>query len=115
MASKTVWIVGGLAFAVAVGTVTYVSYHESPAAKDAAGTIVEARRAIADNPGSSNGSSSTTNGSNDAGNGSSIDQAGADDRARQRGPDGYGDRSDADGNVMKGTTDTTSGTTGNIK
>jgi|SRR5215472_7451998 len=80
MASKTVWIVGGL---LAVGAIAYVSYHGASAGKDAAGTIVEAKRTLADNPGSTNGATTSgtshTNRSDDAGN-QSADQSGADGR-----------------------------------
>ena len=46
MSSKTVWVAGGLVLAVAA--VAYLGYHDSPAGKDAAGTIVQAKRAYAD-------------------------------------------------------------------
>jgi hypothetical protein len=46
MASKTVWIVGGVV--VAIGAIAYLSYNKAPAGKDAAGTIVEAKRALSD-------------------------------------------------------------------
>src|SRR5579862_4353085 len=46
MTNKTLWIVGGVV--VAVGAVAYVMYSGSPAGKDAAGTIVEAKRVISD-------------------------------------------------------------------
>src|SRR5258705_4762965 len=46
MASRTVWIVGGLV--VAIGAIAYLSYNKAPAGKDAAGTIVEAKRGRAD-------------------------------------------------------------------
>jgi hypothetical protein len=49
MASKTVLIVGGLI--VALGAVAYISMNGAPASKDAAGTIVEAKRARADGAG----------------------------------------------------------------
>src|SRR5437762_14200180 len=45
MASKTVWIVGGVV--VAIGAIAYLSYNKAPAGKDAAGTILEAKRARA--------------------------------------------------------------------
>src|SRR2546430_1853760 len=45
MASRTVWIVGGVV--VAIGAIAYLSYNKAPAGKDAAGTIVEAKRARA--------------------------------------------------------------------
>ena len=46
MSGKTVWVVGGLV--LAVGAVAYLSYHETPSGKDAAGTIVAAKRAYVD-------------------------------------------------------------------
>jgi len=46
MASRTVWIVGGLV--VAIGAIAYLSHNKAPAGKDAAGTIVEAKRARAE-------------------------------------------------------------------
>jgi hypothetical protein len=47
-----VWIVGGLV--VAIGAIAYLSYNKAPAGKDAAGTIVEAKRARADGTNSFN-------------------------------------------------------------
>jgi len=52
MASKTVWIVGGLV--VAIGVVAYVAFKPGPANTDAAGTIAEAKRARADGTNSFN-------------------------------------------------------------
>jgi hypothetical protein len=52
MASKTVWIVGGVV--VAIGAIAYLSYNKAPAGKDAAGTIVEAKRARTDGTNSFN-------------------------------------------------------------
>jgi len=52
MASRTVWIVGGLV--VAIGAIAYLSHNKAPAGKDAAGTIVEAKRARADGTNSFN-------------------------------------------------------------
>ena len=46
MSSKTVWVAGGLVLAVAA--VAYLGYYDSPAGKDASGTIVQAKRAYAD-------------------------------------------------------------------
>jgi hypothetical protein len=46
MASRTVWIGGGLVVAIAV--VGYFAYTASPSGNGAAGTIVEAKRAQAD-------------------------------------------------------------------
>ena len=51
MSGKSVWVVGGLV--LAIGAVAYLSYHETPAGKDAAGTIVEAKRAISESSSSS--------------------------------------------------------------
>jgi hypothetical protein len=42
MSSKTVWVAGGLVLAVAA--VAYLGYYDSPAGKDASGTIVQAKR-----------------------------------------------------------------------
>ena len=42
MSSKTVWVAGGLV--LAVSAVVYLSYYDSSAGKDAAGTIVESKR-----------------------------------------------------------------------
>ena len=69
MSGKTVWVVGGLV--LAVGAVAYLSYHETPSGKDAAGTIVAAKRAYVDGTsgsgtGSQTGSSNT--GSDSSGN-----------------------------------------------
>jgi hypothetical protein len=52
MPSKTVWIAGGIV--VAIGAIAYLSYNKAPAAKDAAGTIVEAKRARSDGTNSFN-------------------------------------------------------------
>jgi hypothetical protein len=41
MTRKTVWIGGGLI--VAIGVLAYLSYHQAPAVKDAAGSLVMAR------------------------------------------------------------------------
>ncbi len=40
MSRKTVWIAGGLI--LAIGVLAYLSYHQAPAMKDAAGTLVAA-------------------------------------------------------------------------
>jgi hypothetical protein len=40
MSRKTVWIAGGLI--LAIGVLGYLSYHQAPATKDAAGTLVAA-------------------------------------------------------------------------
>jgi hypothetical protein len=47
-----VWIVGGLV--VAIGAIAYLSHNKAPAGKDAAGTIVEAKRARSDGTNSFN-------------------------------------------------------------
>ena len=95
MASKTVWIVGGLV--VALGVVAYLSYHTAPAGKDAAGTIVEAKRARADGTNTFNPAptSSTTD---DRGDIRADDRAGADRAGADRaGADRAGaDRAGAD-------------------
>jgi hypothetical protein len=52
MPSKTVWIAGGIV--VAIGAIAYLSYNKAPAGKDAAGTIVEAKRARSDGTNSFN-------------------------------------------------------------
>ena len=51
MTGKTVWIAGGVV--LAVGVAAYLTY-QTPAAPDAAGTIVEAKRAHADGTNSFN-------------------------------------------------------------
>ena len=66
MSGKTVWVVGGLV--LAIGAVAYLSYHETPAGKDAAGTIVEAKRVRADG----------TNSAGPATTASTTDQSAAD-------------------------------------
>ena len=55
MSGKTVWVVGGLV--LAIGAVAYLSYHETPSGKDAAGTIVAAKRAYVDGTSASGGGS----------------------------------------------------------
>jgi len=55
MSGKTVWVVGGLV--LAVSAVAYLSYHETPSGKDAAGTIVAAKRAYVDGTSASGGGS----------------------------------------------------------
>ena len=52
MTSKKVWIAGGAL--IAIGAIGYVMYNGAPASKDAAGTIVEAKRARADGSNSFN-------------------------------------------------------------
>ena len=92
MSGKTVWVVGGLV--LAVGAVAFLSYHETPSGKDAAGTIVEAKRAISDD--SSGGPTSTTgstdNGSTDRSGDKSADQLG--DRGDKGDKSDRGDKGD---------------------
>jgi hypothetical protein len=75
MASKTVWIVGGLV--VAIGAIAYLSHNKAPAGKDAAGTIVEAKRARADGTNSFNPAPTASTTEQNAGD-SSKGTAGAD-------------------------------------
>ena len=77
MSSKTVWVAGGLVLAVAA--VAYLGYYDSPAGKDASGTIVQAKRAYADgtsasSTGSQTGTSNT--GSDTSGSGNTSDRSG---------------------------------------
>src|ERR1700756_3614133 len=74
MASKTVWIVGGLV--VAIGVVAYVAFKPAPAT-DASGTIVEAKRARADG----------TNSVNPTPTASTTDQSASDASKGMAGPD----------------------------
>jgi hypothetical protein len=106
MINKTVWIAGGLV--LAVGAVAYLSYHDSSAGKDAAGTIVEAQRAQTDGASSSNPASpalptdgngatadvSSANGGQDrAGQDrAGQDRAGQDRAGQDRSTDGAQDR-----------------------
>jgi hypothetical protein len=85
MASKTVWIVGGLV--VAIGAIAYLSYHKAPAGTDAAGTIVEAKRAHADG----------TNSFNPSPNASTTDQNASDASKAMAGPDAAKDAAEAAG------------------
>jgi hypothetical protein len=76
MSGKTMWVVGGLV--LAIGAVAYLSYHETPSGKDAAGTIVAAKRAYVDGTsasgtGSQTGTSNT--GSDTSGSGSASDRS----------------------------------------
>ena len=75
MASRTVWIVGGLV--VAIGAIAYLSHNKAPAGKDAAGTIVEAKRARADG----------TNSFNPTPTASTTDQNASDASKAMAGPD----------------------------
>jgi hypothetical protein len=85
MASRTVWIVGGLV--VAIGAVAYLSYNKAPAGKDAAGTIVEAKRARADG----------TNSFNPSPTASTTDQNASDASKAMAGPDAAKDAATAAG------------------
>ena len=78
MSGKTVWVVGGLV--LAIGAVAYLSYHETPAGKDAAGTIVAAKRAYVDGTsGSGSGAQSgSPNSGSDSGSGSAGISNGSD-------------------------------------
>ena len=83
MASKTVWIAGGIV--VAIGAIAYLSYNKAPAAKDAAGTIVEAKRARTDGTNSFNPTptaSTTDQNASDASKGTSGADAAKDAAAR---------------------------------
>jgi hypothetical protein len=74
MASKTVWIVGGLV--VAIGVVAYVAFKPGPANTDAAGTIVEAKRARTDGTNSFNPSPTASTSAEE-------NAKGTDERAKQ--------------------------------
>ncbi len=90
MASKTVWIVGGLV--VAIGVVAYVALKPGPANTETSGTIVEAKRARADGTNSFNPAptaSTTEQGAGDAAKGTAIaDAANAADAAAAAGASG---------------------------
>src|SRR5579862_9826498 len=94
MSNKTVWVAGGLI--LAVSAVAYLSYHDNPAGKDAAGTIVEAKRAHAD--GSGGASPSGTTGTTNDSSGGPADRSGADGTGADRGgaDRGGADRGGAD-------------------
>ena len=85
MASRTVWIVGGLV--VAIGAIAYLSYNKAPAGKDAAGTIVEAKRARSDG----------TNSFNPTATASTTDQNASDASKAMAGPDAAKDAAGAAG------------------
>jgi len=85
MASRTVWIVGGLV--VAIGAIAYLSYNKAPAGKDAAGTIVEAKRARSDG----------TNSFNPTATASTTDQNASDASKGMAGPDAAKDAAAAAG------------------
>src|SRR5580765_2058591 len=61
MTSKKMWIVGGVI--VAVGAVAYLSYNMPPAGNEAAGTIVEANRAVTDTASTTTATEPTTDNS----------------------------------------------------
>src|SRR6266404_7124167 len=85
MPSKTVWIVGGVV--VAIGAIAYLSYNKAPAGKDAAGTIVEAKRARADG----------TNSFNPTPTASTTEQNSSDASKAMAGPDAAKDAAGAAG------------------
>ena len=87
MASRTVWIVGGLV--VAIGAIAYLSHNKAPAGKDAAGTIVEAKRARADG----------TNSFNPTPTASTTDQNASDASKAMAGPDAAKDAATAAGSA----------------
>jgi len=81
-----VWIVGGLV--VAIGAIAYLSHNKAPAGKDAAGTIVEAKRARADGTNSFNPTptaSTTDQNTSDASKGTSGAEAAKDAAAAASG------------------------------
>src|SRR3979490_3161768 len=90
MASKAVWIVGGVV--VAIGAIAYLSYNKAPAGKDAAGTIVEAKRARADG----------TNSFNPAPTASTTEQNASDASKAMAGPDAAKDAATAAGSADTG-------------
>ncbi len=76
MSNKTVWAASGLI--VAIGAVAFLSYHETPSGKDAAGTIVAAKRVYVDATSASGGNSQTdTNTSDTSASGNGSDRSGA--------------------------------------
>jgi|SRR5882762_2646048 len=87
MASKTVWIVGGVV--VAIGAIAYLSYNKAPPGKDAAGTIVEAKRARADG----------TNSFNPTPTASTTEQNASDASKAMAGPDAAKDAAAAAGSA----------------
>jgi hypothetical protein len=90
MASKTVWIVGGLV--VAIGVVAYVALKPGPVNTDAAGTIVEAKRARADG----------TNSFNPSPTASTTEQNASDASKAMAGPDAAKDAAGAAGGSGNG-------------
>jgi hypothetical protein len=95
MAGKTVWIAGGVV--VAVGVVAYLTY-QTPAAPDAAGTIVEAKRAHADGTNSFNPSAGASTNDNGADNRGAADRADANRADASRADASRADASRADAN-----------------
>ena len=109
MPSKTVWVGGGLV--LAISAVAYLSYNEAPAGKDAAGTIVEAKRAIADSTNNPTPTPGTTdNSAGTAGVGSDADRSAADRGGADRGgaDRGGADRGGADRGANRGGADASS-------
>src|SRR5467141_4120676 len=105
MASRTVWIVGGLV--VAIGAIAYLSYNKAPAGKDAAGTIVEAKRARSDGTNSFNPTptaSTTDQNAADVAKGTAVaDAANAADAAAAAGGSGdNGRRAQMEGGTRSG-------------
>jgi len=83
MASKNLWIVGGIVIAIAA--VAYIGFTGSPAVNDGAGTIVQAKRAQTDGTNSFN-PSSNANATDERANTDSAgtsDQRGEKQRARE--------------------------------
>ena len=83
MASRTLWIAGGIV--VAIGVVAYVNFKGSPAVIDGAGTITQAKRAQTDGTNSFN-PSSNANATDERANTDSAgtsDQRGEKQRARE--------------------------------
>ena len=76
MTSKKMWIVGGVI--VAIGAVGYLSYNMPPAGNEAAGTIVEANRAVTDAAAPTTATEPTA----------ALDRR--ERRRRREGPDGHG-------------------------
>ena len=83
MASKNLWIVGGIV--IAIGAVAYIGFTGSPAVNDGAGTIVQAKRAQTDGTNSFNPSSnaSATDERANTDSAGTSDQRGEKQRARE--------------------------------
>jgi hypothetical protein len=102
MPSKTVWIAGGIV--VAIGAIAYLSYNKAPAGKDAAGTIVEAKRARADGTNSFNPTptaSTTDQNAGDASKGTAGADAAKDAAAAAGGSGDNGRRAQMEGTTTK--------------